>query len=78
MCHRGSFREDIYKKCVLSKKDNNNKFKFIRKYCIFFIVLKIIQERKKKRKKDNKGIREIKKFIKELYIKFGEHNKKDE
>ena len=35
MCHRGSFREDIYKKCILTKKeDNNNNFKFIRKYYI--------------------------------------------
>ena len=30
------FREDIFKKCVLSKKDNNNKFKFIRKFCNFY------------------------------------------
>ena len=33
------------------------------------IILRIIQERKKEKKKDNKGIREIKKFIWELYIK---------
>ena len=24
MCHRGCFREDIYKKCVLCKKEDNN------------------------------------------------------
>jgi hypothetical protein len=28
--------------------------------------------------KNNKGIREIKNFIREFYIKFGEYNKKDE
>ncbi len=33
--------------------------------------------KKEEKKKDNKGIREIKKFIREL-IKFGEYNKKDE
>ena len=25
MCHRGSFRDDIYKKCVLCKADNGLK-----------------------------------------------------
>ena len=24
MCHRGNFREDIYKKCILCKKEDNN------------------------------------------------------
>ncbi len=24
MCHRGCFREDIFKKCVLYKKEDNN------------------------------------------------------
>ena len=24
MCHRGCFREEIYKKCVLCKKEDNN------------------------------------------------------
>ena len=43
-----------------------------------FIILIIIQEKKEEKKKDNKGIRDIKKFILELYIKFGEYNKKDE
>ena len=34
--------------------------------------------KKEAKKKDKKGIREIKKFIRELYIKFGEYNKQDE
>ena len=34
--------------------------------------------KKEEKKKDYKGIREIKKFIRELYIKFGEYNKIDE
>ena len=34
--------------------------------------------KKEEKKKDKKGIREIKKFIRELYIKFGEYNKKVE
>ena len=44
----------------------------------YFYYSKIFSGKKGEKKKDNKGIREIKKFIKELYIKFGEHNKKDE
>ena len=24
MCHRGNFREDIYKKCILCNKEDNN------------------------------------------------------
>ena len=42
MCHRGCFREDIYKKYVLCKKEE--------------------------KKNDNKGIKEIKKFLLEYYI----------
>ena len=34
--------------------------------------------KKEEKKNDNKGIREIIKFIRLLYIKFGEYNKKDE
>ena len=37
----------------------------------YFYYSKIIQER-------NKGIKEIKNFIREVYIKVGEYNKKDE
>ena len=44
---------------------------FLYKVLNSFIILRIIQER-------NKGIKEIKNFIQELYIKLGEYNKKDE
>ena len=107
MCHRGCFREDIYKKCVLCKKEDNN-IKHVINECEimkelreklkneleeldrktnnlnllesieYFYYSKNYSGKKDEKKKDNKGIREIKKFIKELYIKFGEHNKKDE
>ena len=33
---------------------------------------------KEEKKKDNKGIRKIKKFIQEVYIIFRKYNKKDE
>ena len=77
MCHRGSFREDIYKKCVLSKKDNNNKFNLLESI-VYFYCSKNYSGKKEEKKKDNKGIREIKNFIQELYFKFGEYNKKVE
>ena len=32
MCLRGSFREDIYKKCVLYKKEDNNIYHVINEY----------------------------------------------
>ena len=44
----------------------------------YFYYSKNYSGKKDEKKKDNKGIREIKKFIKELYIKFGEYNIKDE
>ena len=44
----------------------------------YFYYSKNYSGKKDEKKKDNKGIREIKKFIRELYIKFGEYNKKDE
>ena len=43
----------------------------------YFYYSKIYSGKKEEKKKDNKGIREIKNFILELYIKFGEYNKKD-
>ena len=43
-----------------------------------FYYSKIFSGKKEEKKKDNKGIREIKKFIRELYIKFGEYNMKNE
>ena len=106
MCHRGCFREDIYKKCVLCKKEDNN-IKHVINECEilkelrdklknelkgldrktinlllenieYFYYSKNYSGKKEEKKKDNKEIREIKKFIRELYIKFGEYNKKDE
>ena len=44
----------------------------------YFYYSKNYSRKKTEKKKDNKGIREIKKFIRELYTKFGEYNKKDE
>ena len=44
----------------------------------YFYYSKNYSGKKEEKKKDNKGIREIKKFIRELYIKFGEYNKQDE
>ena len=43
-----------------------------------FYYSKNYSGKKEEKKKDNKGIREIKNFIRELYIKLGEYNKKDE
>ena len=43
-----------------------------------FYYSKIYSGKKEEKKKDNKGIREIKKFIQELYIEFREYSKKDE
>ena len=107
MCHRGCFREYIYKKCVLCKNEDNN-FKNVINECEimkelrkklknefeeldrktinlnllenieYFYYSKNYSGKKDEKQKDNKGIREIKKYIKELYIKFGEYNKKDE
>ena len=44
----------------------------------YFYYSKNYSGKKEEKKKDYKGIRAIKKFIRELYIKFGEYNKKDE
>ena len=44
----------------------------------YFYYSKNYWGKKEEKKKDNKGIREITNFIKELYIIFGEYNKKDE
>ena len=41
----------------------------------YFYYSKIFSGKKEEKKKDNKGIREIKNL---LYIKFGEYNKKEE
>ena len=44
----------------------------------YFYYSKNYSGKKEEKKKDNKGIREITNFIKQLYIIFGEYNKKDE
>ena len=44
----------------------------------YFYYSKNYSGKKEEKKKDNKGIREIKEFIQELYFKFEEHNMKDE
>ena len=44
----------------------------------YFYYSKNYSGKKEEKKKDNKEIREIKKFIRGLHIKFGEYNKKDE
>ena len=100
------FREDIYKKCVLCKKEDNN-IKHVINECEilkelrdklknelkgldrktinlllenieYFYYSKNYSGKKEEKKKDNNGIREIKKCIRELYIKFEELNKNDE
>ena len=104
MCHRGSFREDINKKCILCKNANNGIKHVInececlkeeRKELLYKLqrinatwgndLLKEIEyhyyskrytDIKVLSKYDNKGISLIKKFIRNMYIKFGEANKK--
>ena len=104
MCHRGSFREDINKKCILCKNANNGIKHVInececlkeeRKELLYKLqiinstwgddLLKEIEyhyyskrytDIKVLSKYDNKGINLIKKFIRNMYIKFGEANKK--
>ena len=44
----------------------------------YFFYSKGSWEKKEGKKKSGERIREIKKFVWELYIKFGEYNKKDE
>ena len=65
----------------------NNELKGLDRKTINLILLKSIEYfyysknysgKKEEKKKDNKGIREIKEFIQELYFKFEEHNMKDE
>ena len=58
----------------LNRKINLNLLESIE----YFYYSKNYTGKKEEKKKDNKGIRGIKKFVLELYIKFGEYNKKDE
>ena len=44
----------------------------------YFYYSKNYSRKKNEKKKDNKGIREIKNFFKNYIFKFGEYNKKDE
>ena len=41
MCHRGFFREDIFEKCILCKKENNG-IKYINNE---YIVLKELRDK---------------------------------
>ena len=49
MCLRGSFREDIYKKCVLYKKEDNNIYHVINEY-------EIMKELRDKLKNELEGL----------------------
>ena len=95
MCHRGAFREDINKKCVLCKTEDNGiehvtnnciKFKKEREEIIkklndldagtknktlleiieYYYYTKRLSESKEEKKNDNKGIKLIKEFIKNM------------
>ena len=107
MYHRGCFIEDIYKKWMLHKWEDDNIGHIINEYEImkelrdklrnalkgldrktinlnllesfeYFYYSKGCWKKKEGKKKYDEGVREIKKFVWELYIKFGEYNKKDE
>ena len=93
MCHRGAFREDINKKCLLCEKedngiehvinncnklkkerndlitelnklDANTKNKTLLKVIEYYYYSKKLSNSKDGKKKDNKGIKLIKTFIK--------------
>ena len=103
MCHRGAFREDINKKCLLCEKDNNGiehvineceKLEKERKNLIvelnklddkiknktliesieYFYYGKRLFNAKCGKKNDNKGIKLIKTFIKNMYYLYGKIN----
>ena len=108
MCHRGAFREDINKKCLLCEKEDNgiehvinncNKLKKERNDLItelnkldankknktllesieYFYYSKKLSNAKGEKKNDNKGIKLIKTFIKNMYYLYGKiKGKKDE
>ena len=59
-------------------KELKNKLKNELESIEFFYYSKNYSGKKEEKKKDNKGIREIKKIIWKFYIKFGEYNMKDE
>ena len=98
MCHRGAFREDINKKCLLCEKDNNGiehvineceKLEKERKNLIVELnklddkiknktLLESIEyfsySKKDEKKNDNKEIKLIKTFIKNMYYLYGKIN----
>jgi len=100
MYHKRCFRDDIFEKCVLWKKENNDIKHIINEYIElkelgdklinelnkldkkidklntlekieYFYYFRIIQKKRRK-KKDNIGIKLIKTFIRDMYFKFGE------
>ena len=100
MCHRGAFREDINKKCLLCEKedngiehvinncnklkkerndlitelnklDANTKNKTLLKVIEYYYYSKKLSNSKDGKKKDNKGIKLIKTFIKNMYYLYG-------
>ena len=108
MCHRGSFRDDINKKCILckvadngiehvinnckklekernelitelNKLDAETKNKTLLKAIEYYYYSKKLSNSKDGKKKDNKGIKLIKTFIKNMYYLYGKiKGKKDE
>ena len=97
MCHRGAFREDINKKCLLCEKEDNGiehvinnckklkkernelitelnkldvetKNKTLLKVIEYYYYSKKLSNSKDGKKKDNKGIKLIKTFIKKCII----------
>ena len=108
MFHRGAFREDINKKCLLCEKEDNGiehvinnckklkkernelitelyklhaetKNKTLLKVIEYYYYSKKLSNSKDGKKKDNKGIKLIKTFIKNMYYLYGKiKGKKDE
>ena len=105
MCHRGAFREDINKKCLLCEKedngiehvinncnklkkerndlitelnklDANTKNKTLLKVIEYYYYSKKLSNSKDGKKKDNKGIKLIKTFIKNMYYLYGKIKRK--
>ena len=103
MCHRGAFREDINKKCLLceidksglehfineceklekerknlivelNKLDDNIKNKTLLESIEYFYYSKKLSDAKDVKKNDNKAIKLIKTFIKNMYYLYGKIN----
>ena len=76
MCHRGSFRDDIYKKCVL-RKDADNRLKYVVNECA-----KLKNERKQLLKVldniNNRKYTELLKAMEFHYYSKSYNNKKEE